>query len=299
MQRQLPTALQLHILALLDPNERALSGRLVCRDAFCTLADLQSCTASLGLPLPPHAVPWAVEAGQQYARQLPFKHKLQLLCTAAPSGSEVNLGVAWAVLQPSVFPEMLQSKTCQLRSRLVVDPGVAAVKAGHPQVLGWLLQHCPALLSPWDVLQAAFRHSDLETLQAVLQALQQHDNGHCPRLGQWALDEAAKSATPDAVAKMEWMLGAAGSECSLQMGTAVAATESGDLGRLQWLQGRGCALGGELTAWGSDRTLSSALKHADLAVAQWLVDQAGCSLPEAGAGYSWEELLSYEICAGA
>ncbi len=286
LQRQLPTALQLHILALLPPNERALSGRLVCRDAFCALADLQSCTVSLGQPLPPHAVPWAVEAGQQYARQLPFRHKLQLQCTAAASGSEVNLEVAWAVLQPSVFPEMLQSKSGKLRDRLgfgMLDPGVAAIKAGHPQVLGWLLQYCPALLRPWHVLNAAARHCNLETLQAVWEAVQHcgFSNSQGPRLGQWTLDKAAKSATPDAVAKMEWLLGAAGSDCRLQESTALAAAQSGDLGRLQWLQGRGCAMGGE-------RTICSALEHADLTVVQWLVDQAGCSLPQAGADYrSW------------
>ncbi len=287
-QRQLPTVLQLHVLALLPPNDRTLSGRMVCRDAFYALST-ESCTASLGLPLPPHAVPWAVEAGQQYVLQLPLKHKLQLLSAASASGSEVNLEVVWAVLQPSIFPEMLlshSSKWCERMSLL--DPGVEAIRAGHPQVLGWLLQHCPALLRPSDVLQAAARHCHLAGLQAVWEALQRHgfSKSRSPRLGQEVLDAAAESAAHDTAAKMEWLLGAAGSECRLQQSTALAATRSGDLGRLQWLQGRGCALDGE---W----MLSRALRYADLAVAQWLVDQAGCRLPEAEPGryYPWSGLL--------
>ncbi len=285
LQRQLPAALQLHILALLPPNERALSGRKVFRDAFYALSDALSCTASLGQPLPPHAVPWAVEAGQQYVRQLPFKHKLQLLCTAAASGSEVNLEVAWAVLQPSIFPEMLRRQSSKWCKRLsLLDPGVAAAKAGHPQVLGWLLQHCPALLSPSDVLAAAARHCDLAGLQAVWEALQQHSSDYGPRLGQEVLDAAAESAAPDALAKMEWLLGAAGSECRWRESTILAAIRSGDVRRLQWLQG--------LRYGGGESMVSHALLHADLAVAQWLVDQAGCSLPEAGDDYfSWRDLL--------
>ncbi len=109
LQRHVPSALQLHILSLLPPNERALSGRLVSPDAAAALSGPEHCTASPSQPLPPHAVPWAVAAGQQHVRQLPFRHKLQLLCTAAASGSEVNLEVALALLQPSIFPELLQS----------------------------------------------------------------------------------------------------------------------------------------------------------------------------------------------
>ncbi len=108
MTRQLPSALQLHILSLLPPNERALSGRLVSLDAAEGLSSPQHCTASLSQPLPPHAVPWAVEAGQQHVRQLPFWHRMRLIGVASASGGEVNLEVVWELLQPSVFPKLLQ-----------------------------------------------------------------------------------------------------------------------------------------------------------------------------------------------
>ncbi len=294
----------MHILSFLPPNDRAINGRLACRDAADGLSGPQLCTASLSQPLPPHATPWAVEAGQQHMRQLPFRHKLQLLCRAAASGSEVNLEVALALLQPSIFPEVLQTHNSSWASQdSRPDPGKAAIKAGHPQLLGWCMRHCPGLLRPHSLLKAAARYCDLAGLQAVWDQLTLWTNGpsaigHTPPvLGQQVLDAAAKSTTPDAVAKMEWVLAAAaaaasgfgGSSCCLGPSTAVAAVRSGDLGRLRWLQERGCPMDGE-----SD-VLESALQHADLAVAQWLVDEAGCELPAAGAEeYSsgWEDLTA-------
>ncbi len=281
MQRQLPTALQLHILSQMSHNDRALSGRLVSLDAAATLSEPQHCTASLSQLLPPHAAPWATEAGQQHMRQLPFRHKLQLLSTAAASGSEVNLEVALALLQPSVFPELLQ--------RWVrydgPDPGVAAVRAGHPQLLRWLLRHCPGLVHQQKALAAAARHCDLAGLQATWEVLCSSCSGadRPPALDQVVLDQAAGSPSLDAVAKVQWVLASTGQGglCSLQESTAAAAARVGDLGRLRWLHDRGCPMRGE-------DVLPSALRHADLAVAQWLVDEAGCQLPEPGPEYGNE-----------
>ncbi len=293
-QQQLPTAVQLHILSFLSPNDKALSGRLTCRDACDTLAEAHHCTASLSQPLPPHAVPCALAAGEQHVRQLPFKHKLQLLCTASVSGSETNLEVALALLQPSVFPELLQQYDKAWELVRPYDPGVAAVGAGHPQLLGWLLRRCPGLLLADDVLDAAARHCDLTGLQVAWSVLQHGEPGSSscgrrsgdsssPSLGQGVLDAAAESPMPDAMAKMDWVLAAG--EASLLESTAVAAARLGDLRRLQWLQDRGCPVGG-------CRVLACALEHADLAVAQWLVDEAGCGLPGAGDdGASWDGLL--------
>ncbi len=97
---QLPTALQLHILSFLTPNDRALSGRLVSPDAARALSEPQHCTASLSQPLSPHAAPWALAAAQQHLRPLPFWRKLQLLCAATASGSVVNLEVTLTLLCP-------------------------------------------------------------------------------------------------------------------------------------------------------------------------------------------------------
>ncbi len=281
----LPTTVQLHILDLLPPNSRALSGRLVSKDARDALINgVEHCTVSLSQPLPAHAVPGALAAWQQHAQQLPFAHKLQLLSTAAASGCEGNLEVALAVLQPSIFPEVLRVG----RPYGGPDPGVSAVKAGHPQLLGWLQRHCPGLLHPGRVLAAAARHCNLAGLQATWKALQgQHDS----RLGRSSSNTgssirihhviapgelfcaAAGSATVDAVAKMQWVLATAGSSCSLNSDIAEAAARSGDLGRLRWLREKG---------FGLSSVLETALEHAHLSVAQWLVDEAGCPLPAAG-----------------
>ncbi len=284
-QQCLPPALQLHILSFLPPNDRALSGRLVSPDAAAGLSQDPTCTASLSQPLPPHAVPWAVEAGQQHVRQLPFRHKLQLLCTAAASGSETNLEVALALLQPSVFPELLQTTggyhypgsvtVCggtngylASRSRLNYwDAGVAAVKAGHPQLLGWLLRHCPGFVHMEQVLEAAAEHSSLAALQAVCTALQGH-GGSC-HADSRVLYAAASSPTPDALAKMEWLVSVCGAPLSIS--AAAAAARSGDLSRLRWLREQGCPVF-------KTEVLASALEHTDLAVARWLVDEAGCEL---------------------
>ncbi len=295
-QQQLPPALQLHILSFLPPNDRALSGRLVSPDAADAHTGRTHCTASLSQPLPPHAAPWAMGAGQQHVRQLPFRHKLQLLCTAAASGSEMNLEVALALLQPSVFPELLQG--CYTTSQqdgptAALDPGAAAVKAGHPQLLRWLLRHCPNRVLPETVLEAAAGHCDLAGLQTAWGLLREGSSScggnrnecRCLVLGQGVLNAAAQSTTPDAVAKMEWLLGLDGSGCSLEQSTAAAAASSGDLGRLRWLHNRGCPVG-------TEDVLLAALQHADLAVAQWLVDEAGCELPQAGTACSaWESLF--------
>ncbi len=274
-QRQLPLALQLHILSLLTPNERALSGRLLCRDMCNALNEQDSCTASLSQPLPPHVVAWAPAAAQHHLQQLPFQHKLRLLCTAAASGCEANLELALAWLRPSIFPEVLHRAYTGRRGHCAPpDPGEAAVKAGHLQVLGWLLRHCPGLVRPHGVLVAAAKHCDLAGLQAAWKALESVDLA----LGHGILDAAVG---PAAVEKVEWVLSHSNRRCSLAPGTAVAAVHSGDLGRLRWLRDRGCPVG-------CMAALKCALEHAELAVAQWLVDEAGCKLPGAGSdSKSW------------
>ncbi len=291
-RRQLPTALQLHILSLLPPNERALSGRLAFRDAADAFSTAEDRTASLAHQLPPHAVPWDLGAGQQHVRLLPFDHKFGLLCTAASSGSEVNLEVALALLRPSIFPQLLQIPRCRYY-RSEADPGVAAVKAGHPQLLGWLLSHCPGLLRPSNVLEAAAKHCSLAGLQTAWEALQfwpadsgSGSNGLRAGLSQSVLDAAAASANPDAVAKVEWVLASStGGQCRLDTSTAVAAARSGDLPRLQWLHKQGCQLVRE------DWQHMSFLAEATLEAAQWLVDEAGYGLPKAAAATGQDHLV--------
>ncbi len=273
LELQLPPALQLHVLSFLPPHDRALSGRLVSPDAAAALSTDPTCTASLSQPVPPHAVPWAAAAADpqraQQLRQLPFWHKLQLLCTAAATGCEANLEVALALLQPSIFLELLQSPDgdpspgpgvwnfmCRGLDRYgaLIDPfafrgaGMAAVLAGHPQLLGWLLRHCPRVVDCRQVLEAAAQHCSLEGLQVACAALQSHldssgSGGNRQSLGQATLDAAASSPTPDALEKVEWLLSVGGSDCSLGISTAAAAAPLGGPGPAAVAAGAGLPCG--------------------------------------------------------
>lgn len=204
----LPTALQLHILSLLSPNERALSARLVCWEAYEALPD--DCSATLTEPLPAHAAPWAQEEGQEALWCMTFKQKLHLLCTAAASGSEVNMEVAWAMLQASIFPELLRSRV------FLPDPypdPQALWRRGQATLTcwaGWCATALPCSVRPWRVLGAAAHHCDVAGLQAAWEALQGESAVFQPFLTQGVLCAAAASATPDAMAKAEWLLAAAG-----------------------------------------------------------------------------------------
>ncbi len=90
-------------------------------------------------------------------------------------------------------------------------------------------------------------------------------------IGQAVLNAAAMSHTPDAVAKMEWLLLAGAGSCFLQPTTAMVAARTGDLGRLRWLRDRGCPF--------ETHALRMALKRAGLPVAQWLVGEGLVELP--------------------
>ncbi len=288
-EQQLPTALQLHVLSLLPPNERALSGRFVCREAADALSEPQHCTASLSQPLPPHAAPWAEEAGQQHINQLPFPDKFELLRTAARSGSEVNLEAAWALLQPSIFPELLQSHNIPWRRPPEVeDPSRVAAKAGQPQLLGWFVRHCPRLLHPQLFLRDVAEHCSLPVLQATWEEMQalftatssSSSSGggpvsdSRPALDLSTLCAAAESRSPDAIAKMHWVLEAGGEGCRINSSVAMTAVSLGDLDKLRWLRDQGV----KCTQW----VLYEALRCADLATVQWLVDEGMCVLPEPG-----------------
>ncbi len=283
---QLPPTHQLHILSLLPHNDRALSGRLVSPDAAAGLSGPEHCTAFLSQPLPQHAAASAVEAAQQHVRQLPFRHKLGLLCTAAASGIEVNLEVALAALQPSIFPELFQGVGEDMwrfrygpGGRCVIDPALAAVKAGHTHMLSTLVERCPALVHPVDVLEAAARDCSLVDLQLAWNAFRRgcsSSSFYTPDDVEYVLNAAAGSATGDAVAKMGWVVAVGEGRCRPGYQTLLAAVRSGDTARVQWVRDHDSScddLAGSITA-----ALEAALEHADLAMAQWLVHETGCDL---------------------
>ncbi len=271
---EVPPELITAVLSRLPPNEVALSVRRTCRAAAQHFAEEHHRTAAIGQPLPPHAASGTLgEEAEAAFRGLTFQHKLRTLSVAAASGSVTNLEVAWRLLHPCVFPELLTTDYYLERLRqedldISLDAGTAAARSANMSALSWLLDRCPGLVNRSRSLEAAARHCPLPQLQEAWGLLSSADSSLS--LNDAVLGAAAESPTPDAVAKMEWLLQQGG--CSLTPGTATAAARSGDLARLKWLQGRGCPFDN----WG---VLEAALRHADVLVAEWLVDEAGCPFP--------------------
>ncbi len=273
----MPPDLLLAVLSRLPPNEVALSARRTCRAAAQHFAEEHHRTATIGQPLPPHATSGPLgEEAEAAMRKLSFRHKLRTLTVAAASGSVANLDVAWRLLQPSVFPELLGTSfypdQLQGGKSDVGSAGTAAVRGGNVGALAWLLEHCPGLVNHSCTLEAAARHWSLPQLQEAWGMISSAaDSSHRVDMLRAMLDAAAESPMPDsAVAKMQWVL----QQGSIRLGvrTASSAARSGDLARLQWLRECGCPFGDE-------RVLVAALRHADLSVAEWLVDEAEHPLP--------------------
>ncbi len=305
----------LRILALLPPNDLALSGRLACKDAAQHFQGPQHCTAFLGQPLPSHvsavgtaqstseassspSTPtpaatatatapatetWLQASTHDELRQLTFRRKLLLLSRAAASGCETNVELAWQLLQPHVFPEVLQSDYCctllqrgQSSGDPAPDVGSVAVASGLAHVLPSLEQRCPGLLDPARTLEAAAKHCDLAGLQAAWQLLGQRLRDGCERESPQRLQEfwkcmlvtAAGSSTLDAAAKMEWVLGISGgaSDPGALAQAYGAAAASGDLARVGWLRGVG---------WGTPGALEAVVEHADLGFIQQMEAEGG------------------------
>ncbi len=281
---ELPSELFLRILSLLPPHDLALSGRLSCKAAAQRFSEPHHRTVCIDQPLPNHTVtttttttnvqtasnmtittatsvttasPWLLVSATAPMRELTFRRKLLLLCRAAASGCAANVEVAWQVLQPHVFPELLQSSHyCRtvLQRYWVQDPvpdvGSAAVASGLAHLLPALVQRCPGLLDPSRTLEAAARHCPLAGLQAAWGLLEQRlqssleeetvqlPDSHAERvqrLWQRMIAAAAGSTVPEATSKMEWVLAHAPAACdrvSILAHACGAAAASGDLARV-------------------------------------------------------------------
>ncbi len=313
---ELPSELFLRILALLPPHDLALSGRLSCKAAAQRFSGAHHRTVSIDQPLPNHTVttttatavqtasnmtittvtsvttasPWLLASATAPMRELTFRRKLLLLCRAAASGCAAKVEVAWQLLQPHVFSELLQSsRYCrtvlqQVREQgPVPDVGSAAVASGLAHLLPCLVQRCPGLLDPGRTLEAAARHCDLAGLQAAwvlleqrLQSSPEEEGGQLPagsvqQFWQRMLAAAARSTAPEAASKMEWVLAHAPAACdraSILAHTCGPAAASGDLARLRWLRERG-------VDWCTPAALGALLECAELGFIQRLEEEGG------------------------
>ncbi len=282
-----------------------LAGCLVSRDAWERFGSL---TASFSLPLPAQVLDpaWQLHL-QQALKQLTFRRKLRILPAAASSGSEFNLEVAWGLLRPGLFPELLtppqvhEQRPFYQHTAVVRDAGTTAVQSGHAHLLPWLVQHgCP--LDRRSTLAAAVQHCDLAGLQQVWELL-----GGITRPTdrlQWSpwykIATAAGRSAAASTAKLSWLLSMAGEgpqgseeegyRRRLLAAAAAGAAASGNMTVLQWLQQQGMDLRSEhdesfrwlegAAPWWA--ALTAALQQGHVAVADWLVDEAGCPLRQAG-----------------
>ncbi len=169
------------VLDHMDSNKMALDGRLVCKAVKEHLCLPGQCTARLSLPLPPSACdaawqPHVQQAFQQAFRQLSFIAKVRVPFTAASSGSERNLELAWSLLRPCLFPGLLLPIDFygefwfDEEGFNLEDPGKAAIIAGHVHLLPWLVRNrCPVHRD--SISNAAAEQMDLEGVQQVVQLL--------------------------------------------------------------------------------------------------------------------------------
>ncbi len=298
------------VLERLDANERALNGRLVCKDACEILRQPRHWTVRLSQPLPPSAGDAAWQPHLQRAfRSLTRFAKAQSLAAAAASGSEVNLELAWGLLRPCLFPEMLlphRFNHFSTHANRVADAGAAAIAGGHVHLLPWLVQNgCP--LDPNLMLPAAADHCGTEDMQQLWQLVGAGPSHQDIELWRCEMAEAAGRSKIAAIAKLSWLLSppeSAGTEQQQQQRrrrwyeqqvpdllakAAEGAAASGSLPVLQWLLGRGLDMAARQ---GDEHTghivLSAALRHGHLVVADWLVDVADCPLPQQE--QQWSEL---------
>ncbi len=308
----LPPELFLRTLALLPPHDLAISGRLSCKAAAQPFSEPHHRTLYIDQPLPSHAVttttttavqtasntsvtctsPGLLLSGEAAMQELTFRRKLLLLSRAAASGCTANVEYAWQLLQPHVFPELLQSsrycRTVQQQDRgaPVPDVGSDAVASGLAHLLPSLVQRCPGLLVPGRTLEAAARHCDLAGLQAAwglleqrLQSSLEEEGGplpgsHAERVqGFWQrmMAGAAESTALEATSKMEWVLANAPATCdraSILSHACGSAAASGELARVRWLRGQG-------VDWGSPSALAAVFQHAELGFIQRLEAEGG------------------------
>ncbi len=289
-QPSLPPDLIGRCLELLEPYEVTFRGRLVNKDACSRFSDARHRIATFSIPLPPEAEEPAWQHCMSHAfDQLTFLSKCVSLAVAATSGSELNLKLAWALLQPCV-------SLGYVPARIAEDAGSAAVRLGHLHLLSWLLQHgCP--IDKHSVLEAAARYCNLAEMQHVWNLLDCASRPPRKEHVHTRLVTAGGSSGNHAIENTSWLLVASKNlfqhpervEMKMAVAAAEGAAATGNESFLQWLlherESHFCkdTLAQllnedkrELLDW--LKVLSAALRHGHVAVADWLVDKAGCPM---------------------
>ncbi len=311
------------VLRHLPPNDKATTGRLICKDAAFWLGSVPDRTVDISEPLPAHVAASAQRSAPPHLHGMPLQRKLLWLAAAAASGGGANVQVAWRALEPKLFPGLLQSNYYTALFPDAPDPGAAAVEAGHAQLVPQLLDLCPGLIRPTELLAAVAHHQELTGpygLQAMWDQLKRAYPQLLPSIlsEQCILEAALSSKHPDAEDKVAWLVkhgtsGTRGVPWDSWYEPPYLAAQAGGLDRLVSFSSRFLGDGddddddddyGAGAGAGLD-ILRAALEHCDVGSVQWLLDTGRCELPKDasymrnGARFlyrenleSWERLLS-------
>ncbi len=301
------------VLGFMHANDMATSGRLLCRTAANWFSSVQHRSVDISHPLPPHVAdtPTLAAGVEPVLHNMSMRRKLLWLSTAAASGGDANLQVAWRGLRSRLFPDLLQTKYYMTLYPDVMDPATAASESGQFHAIPEVLETCPGFVRPFDLLSSLAEYGACSGpfgLAATWSRLYTAD----PRRLSKALNDpsimqaAMASRTPDARDKIAWLVKKGATAYSphfclkaLAPRIPFMAAQGGGLDRLVWL---GAADGRDAER---DEVLGAALMHCDLASVLWLLSKTRCTLPVgspvAHVGpweiRKWQALLSAAACS--
>lgn len=316
-RQPVPNDVILLLLSTLPPSELAFHGRRVCKAAAAHFKAPHHCTVALSQPLDSLDVQRQMrDKLQQQLPNMSLHHKLSLMASAAASGCEANLSIAWDALKPCLFSGKALARSYRDRtgpfSIPFPDPAVAALTRapadGAAPTLGWLLQHCPLLVQGRDMVAvaAASPQCNLERLQLVKEQYFKWRAAVRAVLGS-AVDTvlhritlrskevalaAARSGSADSRWMVEWALGGVVLPTRMEGLAAAAAAGASDLRLLQWLRQKGVQVG-------TRAALLAALRQGDFATVLWLKWQARVEVPLTGPGGQHDPLGLCEAAAGS
>ncbi len=238
------------------------------------------------------AVGSAAEAARAAFHDLSFRRKVMALSAAAASGSEANLALALSLLRSCLLPgvDLQYGVVCYPWD----DPGTAAARAGHPHLLRWMVDNqCP--FNYRMALPAVARHCDAAALQdAWLLLRKKYDRSDYYEVSPADIDDkiavaAAESATPDALDKLDMLLGHPETSCDcmaarreLWEGRRHGGEVLGGDGPLGWLPADGSRCTKHVSRLGASVRaawiMMGAVRSGDKERVEWLQTAAECSM---------------------
>ncbi len=293
----------LKVLEHLSPNECALGGRLTCKVAAWRFRGPPFCTVRLSEALPPYATDPQLQQNCEAAlRSLTIEGKLRTLSTAVASGCITNLELAWTVVRPCLFEELLTSERPASHVHYTVlldqddDPGAVAYRTGNDHLVPWLLHHCVPF-DPQVALAAAAQHCDLPGLQAAWDLLSPRLNSNFRTVHLHKIWKAAAGSrdADHARGKLAWLARQHAGPTPLDRvhhGAALGAAEAGHFELLQWMHSEGYTLAAAVDE--GVRLVGCALRRGELHVARWLREAVNLQ----GQGYELSSLWDHAAFCG-